>query len=959
MNEVVYEGLAIHEQKVVKVKVLDVTEPDRDGKRIKIELLNPITGDTLFSRIYNVSGSYLAENRMSDEDLYRLLIQFRNYVPDRITTNTKNAFRYPVWSRRLKIHETGKLIEVYFLNRPGDTLNAGIIRNSSVIEFFEILEIFQYFYESGVLSPINDEGDEVKAQQDWHKKLSETLERLKPIVNEDKNGATIIPKPAEAEASTSDPEVIIGETPVEYKLFETVGVTIGQDVVKFINSRQTNIKIIYSGKTSIIWTDQPPYSEGNIEVSDERISDTKGLSIILDNTPTSHPCLVRNKLAVLSNGALRGTIDVQDLPYYTYFTALAILQYESEIRFNVITRVWPRTGPHGFKIYISDAALPPNYIDALGPWIETDERLKGIIEGIRAIARAAASIHNRDNLDDADTEPAENQTQETTTVTSDASISKTIGTAVHFGVGEKEIPEDALGYKEYANAIGDLIIHEKTETPLTICIGAPWGMGKTTLMDFIKERIKGHEHILPINFNAWKYANSEEIWATFYSKIIGTIEERLGRLNKLLFNWNVLKHCLPKSWLIRIFLLLITVGIVIWGLRNLYCAVIDLPEIQINNFSTHAPIIGTIITLAVLAWASFLSISKLILGKFKKAPYPIPPNKQNDVLLYFEKICSWFEKKINKRKSNRIKNKKSNLFMKPIHERFIVFIDDLDRCRPEQILNILEAIKLFLDTQNFIFILAMDARVVRHAVGTHYKFMAETIPEQEIMRYDYLEKIIQIPFSLPQLNPIEILNHKNQLLADLVEHPQEEKHDERPKPKKDNEPTIKANRSMPIEIQGDPNQALFPIKQDDTLEMSLSEAEDKTIEEIINNGITPTPRQMVRFKNVYLLARHLYLEKFASHETPPCEFTIWILLLVVYPFEIRRIKSQCDVHGWNTSWSEITKQILEFCKRDKKDIDRELQDYNKLEIILKDKIPEPIALEKFQHITDCFNLVLD
>jgi hypothetical protein len=73
----------------------------------------------------------------------------------------------------------------------------------------------------------------------------------------------------------------------------------------------------------------------------------------------------------------------------------------------------------------------------------------------------------------------------------------------------------------------------------------------------------------------------------------------------------------------------------------------------------------------------------------------------------------------------------------------VVFIDDLDRCLPAKTVQVLEAVKLFLDKKGCVFILGADADRVREAVNEHYKsFDAEASQE-------YLEKIIQLRFNLP------------------------------------------------------------------------------------------------------------------------------------------------------------------------------------------------------------------
>jgi formylglycine-generating enzyme required for sulfatase activity len=77
----------------------------------------------------------------------------------------------------------------------------------------------------------------------------------------------------------------------------------------------------------------------------------------------------------------------------------------------------------------------------------------------------------------------------------------------------------------------------------------------------------------------------------------------------------------------------------------------------------------------------------------------------------------------------------------------VIFVDDLDRCLPEKTVQVLEAMKLFLDKHGCIFFLGADADIVRQAVETHYKntgIIGESAK-------DYLEKIIQLRFNLPPI----------------------------------------------------------------------------------------------------------------------------------------------------------------------------------------------------------------
>lgn len=96
-----------------------------------------------------------------------------------------------------------------------------------------------------------------------------------------------------------------------------------------------------------------------------------------------------------------------------------------------------------------------------------------------------------------------------------------------------------------------------------------------------------------------------------------------------------------------------------------------------------------------------------------------------------------------------------NKYVKPSGQ-LVVFVDDLDRCLPEKALEVLEAIKLFLDAPGCIFCLGLDRSVVERGIEVKYKdFVVEDGEGKRRLLVDganYLEKIIQLPFELP---PIE------------------------------------------------------------------------------------------------------------------------------------------------------------------------------------------------------------
>jgi hypothetical protein len=80
-------------------------------------------------------------------------------------------------------------------------------------------------------------------------------------------------------------------------------------------------------------------------------------------------------------------------------------------------------------------------------------------------------------------------------------------------------------------------------------------------------------------------------------------------------------------------------------------------------------------------------------------------------------------------------------------DRVVVLVDDLDRCLPDTVVAALEAMKLFLSVRKMAFVIAADRRLVTLAIATRYGQSAQA----STMAREYLEKIVQIPISVPAL----------------------------------------------------------------------------------------------------------------------------------------------------------------------------------------------------------------
>lgn len=91
--------------------------------------------------------------------------------------------------------------------------------------------------------------------------------------------------------------------------------------------------------------------------------------------------------------------------------------------------------------------------------------------------------------------------------------------------------------------------------------------------------------------------------------------------------------------------------------------------------------------------------------------------------------------------------------------RIIVVVDDLDRLPPDEVAQIIQAVKATADFPNVVYLLAYDPQVTAHALKK-----AISIEDG----YSYLEKIIQIPIELPEVPRSRMNLHSRRRLAEVT-----------------------------------------------------------------------------------------------------------------------------------------------------------------------------------------------
>ncbi len=256
------------------------------------------------------------------------------------------------------------------------------------------------------------------------------------------------------------------------------------------------------------------------------------------------------------------------------------------------------------------------------------------------------------------------------------------------------------------------IVLDKSMLPTSIGIFGNWGYGKSSLMLLlekeINEEIAMHvaegntPRILQVRFNGWQYESYETTKYSLIQVLLDSVEKYLSDNRDVFEKLDIL---LKRINLLKLGVLLLKKYV--WD---------KIP----NAIKSNLPQADDL--------KECIGVDDIT--KFQN-------EFQNEhTSLFVTKFRTLLESIVEEAKFDSI----------------IVYIDDLDRCSGEKMIECIEAIKLFLNVKNTAFVLGADERMVERAIKEHYPEIEQDKRQIYSPFSDYLEKLIQIPYRLPRLS---------------------------------------------------------------------------------------------------------------------------------------------------------------------------------------------------------------
>jgi KAP-like P-loop domain-containing protein/PASTA domain-containing protein len=328
---------------------------------------------------------------------------------------------------------------------------------------------------------------------------------------------------------------------------------------------------------------------------------------------------------------------------------------------------------------------------------------------------------------------------------------------------------DALDFTSLAKSLSAFVRNSATKPPLTISIDGPWGSGKSSLMNLMCADLREFG-FRAIWFNAWHNQKEQHLLAALLQTVRSDAVPRLWDPSGIGFRCRLIGHRLQRYW----FPMLLVTGAAVFlfafdyyhSVTSHHSLLVDLPRLlpkwlggtgkeagglfaALNNW----PSLGTLLSLIAI-WP----VVKKLLQAFGTNPAALLTviSRGNRIADLDAEIS--FREKFAKEFRDVTQSLGND-------HQLVVFIDDLDRCRPENVRDILEAVNFLVSSGECFVVMGLERKSVIAAVGLSMKEMAAEMygkplkdddpalvaARQEYAR-NFLDKLINLEVPIPALD---------------------------------------------------------------------------------------------------------------------------------------------------------------------------------------------------------------
>lgn len=404
---------------------------------------------------------------------------------------------------------------------------------------------------------------------------------------------------------------------------------------------------------------------------------------------------------------------------------------------------------------------------------------------------------------------------------------------------DNETDRDFLRYQVHADLIRS-VVTDLRMLPVTIGLFGDWGSGKSSVMRMLARDLDAEKHkdgcppelegVVVLYFNGWLFEGYDDAKAALISAVLLALGEHQTIGPKV--RDKVVSLLKSVNWM---------------RVTKLGFQKVALPTIAAYATGGASMVTETLPILGRL-------FNKVIPNNEPARNPPQRDEKSKEEGVDWSSLLQEYQEDASPLDIRTFRERFAKLLADANIRSLVVLIDDLDRCQPERLIENLEAIKLFLSVERTAFIIGADPRIVRHAIKVRYhthqvEQQGDASTPQSSIIDDYLEKLVQVPYSLPKLSPSEIQSYMTLLFCsrELSETEME----------KALASCLDYRRKNPYAVFGSAgvSQAIAPIPLPAPLAEALAFSD--TCAPLMTEALKGNPRQVKRFLNALFMRRKL------------------------------------------------------------------------------------------------------
>jgi hypothetical protein len=332
---------------------------------------------------------------------------------------------------------------------------------------------------------------------------------------------------------------------------------------------------------------------------------------------------------------------------------------------------------------------------------------------------------------------------------------------------------DVLDLNGIALGLSRFLRNEGTLAPLTLAITGEWGTGKSSLMNLLRADLRRYG-FRPVWFNAWHHQKEEHLLAALLQSIRMHAVPGWWSWQGLKFRAQLLLIRGWRRWLPLAALLFVLAFSLAYELQHPYESVLDHAWGMVKNVVTEVKGGNLHAALRALgAQGSALGVlgsALALLATFRRGvrAFGVNPGALLAGVSGAAKVAD-----LDAQTSFRQKfaGELSDVTRALGSRSMILFIDDLDRCRPDQVVEMLEAINFVVSSGDCFVIMGMAPARVVPCIALSFKDVAEEMaapagaeapnggaaqgaaetPRDKRARFarEYLDKLINIEVPVP------------------------------------------------------------------------------------------------------------------------------------------------------------------------------------------------------------------